>query len=226
MGRNLDMNETDLRESINIIIALARDGKARCQCGVLLPKFNEDEAWALFCAECRGENTPPDPNEWSYDRKFEQFKKEVRGRFVRENEFWRDVHDNDIRLARQKDPTFDENCRQHGISLEYDGCMEWDFYTGSEIIHDHGMIRIVLGGSYALRPEWINFFEDTSVAWSKVTIDAEMVNDKPRVVLHIMMIDYWTDEKEIEWHKTTRWQPDHKYDITPFVEDRLARPVF
>lgn len=160
--------------------------------------------------------------EWSYDRKFQQFEAEIRDRFIKERDFWHKVHDYDLELARAKNPDFDQSCKGYGIELTFDpemDCPEWNLYINTKIIHDHGMIRIILDSRYRLRPEWCELFNHTSVAWSLPGLMAEVIDSEPRVVLEIMMIDDWSDEREAEWHKTHKWEPDHKYNLNFFNWD-------
>ena len=158
--------------------------------------------------------------EWSTDRKFQQFKTEVEARFVREREFWRDIFERETADARSKNPNFDAQCKAWGIGVEFDpslDCLEWNLFEHSEILLEDGMVKIILDSRYALRPEWCHMFEMTSVAWSGLLMSAQIRNGEPRIVLDMMMIDYWDDEREAEWHKNHIWEPDHKYDLEYFV---------
>lgn len=133
---------------------------------------------------------------WSTDRIAEQYRAEVRGRFEAENAEWL-AHE---RAAQAKiRAECDAEGRPHPDWMVERNSFYWDIITASVIEIDMNAVRVVLPSGYAIYPDFIEMFCGTTVGWSKPSIGAEIADGEPRVVVELILVDYWDDEREAKW---------------------------
>jgi hypothetical protein len=64
---------------------------------------------------------------------------------------------------------------------------------------DRNSVDILLPTGFAVYPDFIAMFGKTSVGWSVPSVDARLVNGEARLFIHLILIDYWDDERHAKW---------------------------
>jgi hypothetical protein len=156
--------------------------------------------------------------EWPMERLAEQFRREVRERFEKENVAHRAEEEADIAKVMADPESATRIARTPGLAetMTVRDSFYWDIYSSSTIEIINNSVRIVLPRGFAIFRDFVEMFEGTSVAWSKVDVTAEIVDGEPRVVLHLILIDYWDDDRAAQW-----WAEKAKAPTT--AEDLLRR---
>lgn len=129
-----------------------------------------------------------DPEQWTDAQVFEAFAKQVRARFEAENAAWRAQETAELGkiLATRTE-------RQDWMVVR--DSFLWEVFEGCEMTYSLNMAMITLPDEFAHFATTVKMFDDTSVAWAHPRITA--VGD--RVVLEVLLVDYWSDEREAEW---------------------------
>lgn len=146
--------------------------------------------------------------EWTEEQKADRFRAEIRERFEAENASWRAEEARDIERLKTEQP--DYFAKQYSGFGQITDSFLWEIYTGTviEISAETG-VRIILPGRFSVGVDCIGMFEHTSVAWSRISVNAEIIDGVARVVLSLFFIDYWTDEREAAWrheHPEQSWK--------------------
>jgi len=136
------------------------------------------------------------------ERVAEQFRLEVRQAFERENTAHRAEEAADLERAKA-DPKYAEMAaRDPGFAeaMAVRDSMFWEIYSGADIQITNNSVKVVLPRGYAIFADFVRMFEGTSVAWSYADVDAEIVDGEPHVVIKLILIDYWDDDRAAKWH--------------------------
>lgn len=127
----------------------------------------------------------------------EQFRVDVRARFERENAEW---------LAEERASTAKIKADCDAASEPYPDWLTpernsfcWEIYEGSEITIDRNSVDVLLPNGFAVYPDFIAMFGSTSVGWSIPSVDARIVDGEARLFIHLILIDYWDDERHAAW---------------------------
>lgn len=138
--------------------------------------------------------------EWSMERMAEQYRREVREAFEKENAAHRAEEAADLeKVKREKPEDFARLVKEAPHYGDVRDSFFWEIYQGSTISIVNNSVDIVLPCGFAIRPDFVEMFEGTSVAWSKVSIGAEIIQGEAHVVLHLILIDYWDDDRNAQW---------------------------
>ena len=142
--------------------------------------------------------------EWTFEQKAECFRKEIRDRFVEENEEWRKEEAIQTEAVLKKYPGYYDR-PGHEHLREITDSFFWRVYQESviELTPAHGA-RIVLPTGFAIYSDFVEMFDNTEVAWSTTSMGPEIVNGEARIVLSIMLVDYWDDEMSRKWKEERR----------------------
>jgi hypothetical protein len=139
--------------------------------------------------------------EWSMERVAEQFRLEVRQAFEKENAAFRAEEEADLERLKA-DP-------EHAVRIARDSHLAealavrdslfWDLYSNADVQVVNNSVKVVLPRGIAVYPDFIEMFNGTSVGWGKAAVDAEIVDGEPRVVIELILIDYWDDDRAAAW---------------------------
>ncbi len=134
--------------------------------------------------------------EWPMEKVAEQFRADVKARFERENAEW--LAEERAGIAKIK-----TDCAAKGESY-LDGLVEqdsfyWEIYNASVITIESNSVDILLPNGFAVYPDFIAMFGKTSVGWSIPAVDARIVDGEARLFIHLILIDYWNDERHAKW---------------------------
>lgn len=142
--------------------------------------------------------------EWTFEQKAECFKKEIHARFTEENDAWKKENDLQKEAVLKKHPDYFDRPGHEHLKDNTDSFF-WTIYQECvvEVTKLWGA-RIILPTGFAIYVDFVEMFEHTEVAWSTVSIQPGTVDGEARIVLSIMLIDYWDDERSRKWHEEKR----------------------
>jgi hypothetical protein len=134
--------------------------------------------------------------EWPMERVAEQFRLDVRAAFEKENAEW-------LAEERAAMVKIKADCDAEG-KPHPDWCVErdsfyWEIYSGSKIDVDRNSVKVLLPTGFAVYPDFIAMFGGTAVGWSIPSVSAEIVDGEARVVIELILIDYWDDDRQAKW---------------------------
>jgi len=124
----------------------------------------------------------------------ESFRAEIRARMEAHNAAYR------AREAAELDAVLREHPERRGTpGFEVRDSGAWEIYQASEIRIDRNSVTVVLPTFYAIGTDLVQLFDHTTVAWSRPTIGATIVDGEPRVTIGITLVATWTDEMDAKW---------------------------
>jgi len=129
----------------------------------------------------------------------EQFRLDVRARFEAENAEW--LAEERTGIAKIK-----ADCDAAGeaypdwLTPERNS-FYWEIYSTSEIAIVNNSVDVLLPTNFAVYPNFIAMFGKTSVGWSIPSVEAKIVDGEARLFVHLILIDYWDDERHAKWLK-------------------------
>jgi len=135
------------------------------------------------------------------ERVAEQFRLDVRQAFEKENADWRAEEEDGIAKVKA-DPMNAlkiENDPNFASAMTVRDSFYWEIYERSTIDVKNNSVRVILPRGFAIYADFIRMFEETSVGWSKADVDAEIVDGTPRVVIKLILIDYWDADRAAKW---------------------------
>jgi hypothetical protein len=139
--------------------------------------------------------------EWSAERVAEQFRLEVRQAFERENATYRAEEAADLKQVQAR-PEYAEMIARdpsYAAAMAVHDSFFWEIYSSSDVQIVNNAVKVILPRQFAIYPDFITMFEGTSVGWTKAAVDAEIVDGEPHVVLELILIDYWDDDRAAKW---------------------------
>ncbi len=134
--------------------------------------------------------------EWPMERVAQQFRDDVKKRFERENAEW---------LAEERAATEKIKAECDAKSEPYPDWMTernsfyWEIYERCIITIESNSVDVLLPNGFAVYPDFIEMFGKTSVGWSVPSVDARLVDGEARLFIHLILIDYWDDERHAKW---------------------------
>lgn len=137
--------------------------------------------------------------QWSDDAVAEAFRSEIRARFEAHNVAYRAGEARDLEKALREHPQY-----RGQPGFEVRDSAAWEVYQASEIRIDRNVVTIVLPSWYSVGIDLVFLFDNTTVAWSRPTIGATIVDGEPRVTVEITLVATWTDEMAIKWREDGR----------------------
>lgn len=129
--------------------------------------------------------------EWTDAKKFAQFRAEIHRKFEAENAAWRAQEEAEIAALKLEGPIPPE--------LVVRDSFYWEIYSRTVFKARANSVRAILPIGFAHRPEMIEMFGETSVGWSSASLSATIMNGEPHVVIDVLLIDSWDDERHAEW---------------------------
>jgi hypothetical protein len=138
--------------------------------------------------------TNPEIPQWSDEAVAEAFRAEIRARMEAHNAAYRAREALELEAVLREHP---EKRGQPGFEVRDSGA--WEIYQASEIRIDRNSVTIVLPTFYAISTDLVYLFDHTTVAWSRPTIGATIVDGEPRVTIEITLVATWTNEMDAKW---------------------------
>lgn len=132
--------------------------------------------------------------QWSDEAVAESFRTEIRARFEAHNAAYRSREAVELEAVLREYP---EKRGQPGYEVRDSGA--WEIYQASEIRIDRNSVTIVLPTFWAVGIDLVYLFDRTTVAWSRPTIGATIVDGAPRVTIEITLVATWTDASDAKW---------------------------
>lgn len=135
--------------------------------------------------------------EWTTEQVAEQFRRDIRERFEHERDTYmkRDNEDRDEVKAK-----FDAKGEPYPDWLLADRTsFFWEIYERTVIKVESNAVQIVLPHGFGLFADFFAMFEGTSVAWSKPSVGATIIDGNAHVTIELILIDYWDDERQAKW---------------------------
>lgn len=126
----------------------------------------------------------------------EQFRLDVRAAFEAENAEW--LAEERAGIAKVK-ADLDAEGKPHPDWLVERNSFYWEIYNGSKIHIERNSVKVLLPIGFAVYPDFIAMFGGTAVGWANPSVTATIVDGKPRVVIELILIDYWDDERQAKW---------------------------
>lgn len=133
-------------------------------------------------------------SEWSTERIVDQYRSEIQRAFEDENARWRAEETADLARALSEHPD-----SAALVGWEIRDSFMWGIYASSTVVGDRNSVRIVLPNGFAIFPDLIEMFNRASVVWSKACVGAEIVDGEAHVVVRVLLVDYWDDERAAKW---------------------------
>jgi hypothetical protein len=167
--------------------------------------------------------------EWSNERLAEQFRLEVRRAFEAENAKHRAEEAAETeQLKRARGNEYEAFLKQHPHYIDVQDSGFWRTYVASDIQIDRNSVKVVLPRGVSISPDFIEMFDGTSVAWSYAGVNAEIVNGEAHVVIKLILIDYWDDDRAAKWTaeharaRLIRYVHTEPHVEAPWTEDQVA----
>ena len=135
--------------------------------------------------------------EWPMEKVAQQFRDDVKKRFERENNEW-------LTEERAATVKIKADCDAKGeaypdwLTPERNS-FYWEIYEASVITIDRNSVDVLLPQNFAVYPDFISMFSHTTVGWSIPSVDARIVDGEARLFIHLILIDYWDDERHAKW---------------------------
>lgn len=133
---------------------------------------------------------------WSDEEVARQYRLEVQQRFAAENDAYLRHERDEIATIKAQ---LDAEGKPHPDWLVERDSLLWEIYSGSEILIERNTVTVVAQQGYALRPDFVEMFDGTSVAWSVPSISALVVDGEPHVAIVLILVDYWDDDRHAAW---------------------------
>jgi hypothetical protein len=130
------------------------------------------------------------------ERVAEQFRLDVRAAFEAENAEW--LADERAAITTIK-ADLDAKGEPHPDWLVERNSFYWEIYNGSKIEIESNSVKVLLPNGFAVYANFITMFGGSSVGWSIPSVTAAIVDDEPRVVIELILIDYWDDDRQAKW---------------------------
>lgn len=134
--------------------------------------------------------------EWPMEKVAQQFRDDVRKRFERENAEW-------LKEEREAVEQLKAECdaagKPHPDWLVEQNSFYWEIYSESKIDITSNSVDVMLPNGFAVYPDFIAMFGKTSVGWSIPSVAARIVDGEARLCIHLILIDYWDDERHAKW---------------------------
>jgi len=127
--------------------------------------------------------------EWSTERIADQYRAEIRDIFK--------GYDDEHREDREQLP-------EDAIADVPEVSDAWILYERIVIHVDADDVRVILPAGFTCGESMIRVFEQPSVAWTKVIVGTAIVDGSPRLVLDLLLVDSWDDDKANEAAKKKR----------------------
>jgi hypothetical protein len=139
--------------------------------------------------------------EWPAERVAEQFRLEVRQAFERENATHRTEEAAEIEQVKADPKYADMLARDpsYAAALTVRDSFYWEIYSSSDVQIVNNSVKVILPRQLAIYPDFITMFEGTSVGWTKAAVEAEVIDGEAHVVLELILIDYWDDDRAAKW---------------------------
>jgi len=131
---------------------------------------------------------------WSDEVVAESFRAEIHARFEAHNVAFRAREEAELATVLLDHP---EKRGQPGYAVRDSGA--WEIYRASEIRIDRNSVMIVLPTFWAIGIDLVQLFDHTTMAWSRPSIGATIVDGAPRVTIEITLVATWTDEMDAKW---------------------------
>lgn len=132
--------------------------------------------------------------QWSDELVADAFRTEIHARFEAHNAAFRAREAAELEQVLLDHP---EKRGQPGYEVRDSGA--WEVYQASEIRFDRNSVMIVLPRWYAIGIDLVHLFDHTTMAWSRPSIGATIVDGEPRVTIEITLVATWTDEMDAKW---------------------------
>ena len=140
------------------------------------------------------EVTPNEIPQWSDEAVAASFRAEIRARMEAHNAAYRAREATELEQVLREHP---ERKGTPGFEVRDSGA--WEIYQASEIRIDRNSVTIVLPTFWAVGIDLVYLFDHTTMAWSRPTIGATVVDGEPRVTIEITLVATWTDEMDTKW---------------------------
>ena len=155
--------------------------------------------------------------QWSDEAVAESFRAEIRARLEAHNVVYRAREAAELEQVLREHP---EKRGQPGYAVRDSGA--WQVYQASEIRIDRNSVTIVLPRLWAIGIDLVYLFDHTTMAWSRPTIGATVVDGEPRVTIEITLVATWTDEMNAKWRGDGS---DRKQVLVELYEEDVHRLV-
>lgn len=137
-------------------------------------------------------------SEWTTEQIAEQFKLEVRRRFQSENLSHLAEERADIAKAIEEFAASGQPRPDWLMTTAHDSAL-WMTYEKSSIQIEVNSVRVILPGDWTIGLDFFDMFDGTEMAWSLPAIGAELVDGQPRVVIDLVLVDSWDDDRHKAW---------------------------
>ena len=134
--------------------------------------------------------------EWPMERVAEQFRADIKACFERENAKW--LAEERVAMTKIK-ADCDAKGKPHPDWMVERDSFYWEIYNASKIEITNNSVRVLLPNMFAIYPDFVSMFGKTSVGWSIPSVSAVLVDGEARLVIELILIDYWDDERHAKW---------------------------
>src|SRR5262249_32316312 len=84
-------------------------------------------------------------------------------------------------------------------------------------------VRVVLRDGFAIFPDLIEMFGRASVVWTSPSVGAEVVAGEARLVIDLLLVDYWDDERAARGAREQEQAPEPKSLIDDVLQKLEAK---
>jgi hypothetical protein len=153
--------------------------------------------------------------QWSDEVVAESFRSEIRARFESHNAAYRAREAVELADVLREHP---EKRGHPGYEVRDSGA--WSVYQASEIRIDRNSVTIVLPRGIAIGIDLVHLFDHTTMAWTRATIGAAIVDGEARPTIEILLVATWDDSMETAWRKEGN---DRRRFLVELFQDEVTK---
>lgn len=83
-----------------------------------------------------------------------------------------------------------------------------EIWSASTVTLYSNVAEVMLPTHYAITRDVIAMLDHTEACWGHAEINAILFDDEPRVLIRIVLVDYWNDEQSAKWKAEHPTWPD------------------
>lgn len=100
---------------------------------------------------------------------------------------------------------------QHVDAMAVRDSFMWEIYARSKIDITNNSVTVILPTGFAIHTDLVEMFGADSVSWCTPSIGASIIDGEARVIIKLILIDYWDDDRAAEWASVQAQKPARTY---------------
>ena len=142
--------------------------------------------------------------EWSDEEIQHAFLLEVRERFDAENARWRADEVRSLEEFKRDNPDdYARYANEHPHIVAVRDSFLWELYQGCEFRWPAvNAVEVVMPDGFGLSLRDLkDMFDNTEMGWGLASVEATIIDGRPRVVVSVVLVDGYDDDRHREWER-------------------------